>query len=384
MPNLKLNAEQLAAVATQMTDVMKNMSNIGDIGIAPDFSDAQLRNPMQNEFPLLDYLMNTAAARKMRERMRNGLQGLHKDSDTGKWNAMLPYSIGTKELADTAGECCWIPPDIAKCGGKVELSLLCLKDCEDIMDKLLNNQRFVGSNDLGAPFQNPGESVSAARTRWARMMMAWFTAKNAYLGVLGAETGTIKPFHGLTEVMEDPAVIKVAGTNILGAFASQWCRLSVLGGTDYVFACTPLVYEAINQAVQPGRWNVLPAGWARVGEELRFHGIRFIVDKWLPLDLDAATGEVFLLSGEEAGAWFATTLAPADGFVLENQTTNTNDPAQGCSTQCDLYYNIGAVFNNNPNKAAVITDIPLSANCMGSSLQGLDDLIQPETPIPMV
>ena len=380
--SINLSTDQLALVATQMTEVMKSMSNIGDIGIAPDFSGAQLRNPMQDEFPLLDWLMNTSAARRMKERMSNGLQGIHKDG--GKWMAMLPYTVGTKELADTTGECCWIPPDIAKCGGRVEVSLLCLKDCEDIMDKLLNNIRFVGSNDLGAPWQNPGESVTNARKRWAKVMMRWFTARNAYLGVLGAETGTIKSFHGLTEVMEDLAVIKMAGSNILGAFASAWCRLSVLGGADYVFACTPLTYEAINQAVQPGRWNTLPSGWTRTGDELRFHGIRFIVDKWLPLDLDAATGEVYMLSGESAGAWFATGLAPDDKFILKDQTTNTNDPAQGCSTQCDLYYNIGAVFNEDPNKAMVFTDIPLSANCMGSTLQGLDDLIQPETPVPMV
>lgn len=380
---LNVSTKQLETVAQDLTQIIKLSSNIGDIGIAPDYSKNVLRNPMQDQYPLLRWLMATSMSSLIRNASRQGLAQIHKDTDTGQWMIMLPYSVGTEAPIDTSGACCWVPLDIAKCGDKAPLNLLCLKDCYDIMDELINENRYPGSNDLTSYFLRPGESVQAARKRMAKMSMAFFTAWNVILGVSSAGTEVLKPFHGLLEVMEDPAVIKIVGSNILGAFDSLMCRLEVLGSGNYTVAVHPLTYQGIDSVVQPGRFNQLPPGWTRGGNgELRFNNIGFIKDKMVPVDMVTGTGEAWVLDGGTTGVYLGTDLFPTDDFIRHSYASN-DDPTKGCASECDFYYNFGSVFNSNPNHLAMITDIPLSANCLGNSLAGLDGLIKPDTLVPM-
>lgn len=380
--NLEISNKQLNATSVDIEDVVKKLSsNIGDIGIAPDFSRNALANPIQNSFPLLTWLMNTSMSSLMRNANRAGRAQLHRDPDTGETMLVVPYTVFTLPPEATTGLCCWIPMDIAKCGGKVPVRLLCLKDCDSIMNTLVNQIRVPGSNDLTGYFLRPGETVANARKRMARTSMAFYTANTAILGVPDAETALLKPFHGLLSVMENAAVIKLMGTNILAAFDSLLCRLQVLGGSNYVFAMHPLVYMAIDAAVQPGTLGTLPAGWSRSGTELRYNGIRIIQDKMVPVDLTAATGEVWLVDGDTTGIYLATDLAPTDSFIREG-FTSTDDPADGCATDCTFYYNLGGAFNTNPNRLAVITDVPLSGSCSGTSMVGLDSMLQPQTLVP--
>lgn len=379
---LDVRVEGLDKAALDLQKFMQ-LSNIGDIGIAPNFSINQMRNPMQDQFPLVNWLMSTSASAQLRNAATQGLAQVHKDAKTGEWMLMLPYSYGTLPPQDTTGACCWLPLDLAKCADEVPLRLLCLKDCENIMDNFINANRYPGANDMVTYFQNQGESVKAARVRMAKLSMAFFTARNIVLGVTSAGTDVLKPFHGLMEIMEQPSVLKILGANVLGAFDSLWCRLQVLGaGNNFVIAVHPLVKQGIDSLVVPGRFNQLPAGWARNGEALSFHGIQIIEDKLVPVDVAKGTGEAWILSSDSTGVYMGSSLAPTDNFV-KHGFTSTDDPAQGCATECDFYYNYGAAFNTNTNHLAVITDIPFSANCTGSALQGLDDLIQPNTLIPM-
>lgn len=390
--SIDINNTQLNKISVDSADIMKMAgaadvmkklaSNIGDIGIATDFSRNTLENPLQNSFPLLTWLMNTSMSTMMRNANRRGQAQMHRDPDTGEWMLVAPYSVGTLPPEATTGLCCWIPLDITKCGGQVPLRLLCLKDCDSIMNDLVNQTRIAGSNDLTGYFLRPGETIQAARRRMARLSMAFYTANTVILGVPDAETALLKPFYGLLSVMENAAVIKILGSSILGAFDSLMCRLQVLGGSNYAFAMHPLVYMAVDKEVQPGTFGTLPAGWTRNGSELRFNGIRLIQDKMVPVDMTAGTGEIWLVDGDTTGVYLATDLAPTDSFIRSG-FTSTDNPADGCATDCTFYYNFGGVFNTNPNRLAVITDVPLSANCMGAAMQGLDSLIQPDTLVPM-
>jgi hypothetical protein len=363
-------------------------SNVGGVGMAPDYSNNMLTSRLQNEFPLVTWLMSTAMSTMLRTTASNGLASLYKDPDTGMWMIMLPYDVYTLPPIDTEGACCWVPIDIAKCAHNAPLNLLCLQDCDNVFDNLVNNIRTVGTNDLVGYFQRQGETAKQAKTRMAQLTMAFLTARNIILGVSDAATGVLKPFHGLLEVMENPAVIHIMGSNILSAFASLSCRLAVLadamdGSDTYVFAAHPLVIRSIAEMVRPGQFGSYPDGWTKSADgTISFQGIRFIADKLVPIDLETGTGEVWMLNGDVLGVFMATDLVPGQNFVRE-QFAFSNDPDSGCATECTYYWNFGTVANSNPNKLAVISGIPISANCT-DSLIGLENAITPDTLVPFI
>ena len=362
------------------------LSNIGEIGMAPDFSQNQLANDFQNNFPLVQWLMSTSRSRQIQSAFNNGSAQIHRDT-SGNLNIVLPWEVGTTLPEDTQNECCWTPLELAKCGSEVPLKFLCLKDCDKILENLVWSKKRFGSNDLIGYFARRGETVKQARDRMARLSMVYFSSYNIINGTSTTGTSVLKPFHGLLEVVEDKTVIKILGQNILAAFDSLGCRLSVVGGTnanyDIIFAVHPLTYQAIDSVVVPGKFNgELPKNWTRVNGELRFMGHRFIQDKTVPVDVAKGTGDVWMLDGGSTGVVMGTTLSPGEDFIRRTIAT-TDTPSDGCATECTFYYNFGAVFNTNPNRLAVITDVPLSANCLGATLNGLDALITPQTIVPI-
>lgn len=387
---LSSNVEELSSFATaflKYQDAKANLadhsSNIGSIGIGTNYSNNAPANPFQNTFPLVSWLMNTAASRKMQKSMDSGAWSVTKKED-GKFYIQLPWMYGTTLPQSTQGECCWVPLDLAKCGGDVQLALLCLKSCEPILENLVNETRKFKANDMICYFMREGETVKEARERMAKISMAYFTAINIILGTSTTGTTTLKPFHGLLEVMEDKAVIKVAGTNILSAFDSIACRLAALGDGDYVFACHPLILEGIKAVIVPGKYNgKYPDGW-EVGENgaIRFKNHGFIADKLVPCDITKGTGDVWMLESNTVGMVMGTTLQPSDKFKRETFGP-TNSPSDGCATECTYWYNFGCAFGTNANKLAVITGVPMSANCLGGALDGLDLVLQPKTIVPI-
>lgn len=390
MEKLNANNAQLDAsaqlvstiVESSVREIAKLSSNIGDLGYAPDFSNNSLQNQMETNYPLVTWLLNTPLSSQMRNVTANGLAPIHQDAKTGKWMIQLPFQVGTLPPDDTTGACCWVPMDIAKCGDEAPIDLLCLKDCEQLLDNFINSNRKGGPNDLINYFLRQGESVKDARKRMAKLSMAFYTAHNIILGVSNAGTKVLKPFHGLLEVLEGKDVIKLLGTNVLGAFENLGCRHAVLGDGNYVAWVHPLVKTSIASLIVKGKNGEFPAGWTRNGDQISYENISIQADKMVPVDITAGTGEAWILDGQTTGAYLATDLSPAEQFIRHG-FTSTDDPANGCASECDFYYNYGSTFNTNPNKLAIITDIPLSTSCQGDTLQGLDNLIQPDTLVPM-
>lgn len=359
-------------LSSNFTDVVPDCTGLG----------ADPKTELMNRNPLYTWLINTPLSRRVRGMINDvdhGMCVLHKDAN-GKYVIEIPQTFWSLPAQDTSAECCWVPFDFAKCGSNVPVNRLCLKDCDSIDDILMG--RFQKLNASYGELGRRGESVNATKKRIARMSMAFLTAYNVILGTDGNTTPILKPFHGLLQVMMNPAISTIEGTDILSAFDSMWCRLAMLGYDDVVFATNPIIYNSVLSVIRTGQNGNLPLGWTRNGDEIRFHGIRFIQDKHVPVDLTAATGEVWVLSGDAVGLWMATDLMPADPFIKESghQELPLED---GCGSECTFYYNYGAAFNNNANKIMNIVNVPISAYCV-SATGDLGSLIQPETLIPKV
>lgn len=389
---LSSNIEDLTSFSRAYIDYEKarqnlaasaSKSNVGTVGIGTDYSDNSPANPFQNVFPLVSWLMNTPASRKMQGAMNRGAWSVTKKED-GKFYIQLPFTYGTTEPKSTQGECCWIPLDLAKCGSNAPLALLCLKSCEPIMDSLVNETRKIKANDMVCYFQREGETIKEAQKRMDLISMAYFTAINVILGTMATGTATLKPFHGLLEVMEDKAVIKIVGTNVLSAFDSVALRLAVLGDGDYKFACHPLVLEGIKSVIVPGKFNgEYPAGWTKSDNgEIAFKKHGFIADKLVPCDITKGTGDVWVLEGNTVGLVMGTTFQPSEKFQRHTFGA-TDNPSEGCGTHCDYYYNFGCAFGTDANRLMVISGVPMSAATLGDTLNGLDLVLKPTTIVPI-
>lgn len=379
-PLYKLSkAEREAALQT----MPEKLQNIGDIGISPDFSQTELRNAIELDHPFLTWLLNTPLSQRVDNYMFESLANPHKATN-GDWVIMLPASVYTTPPEDTGEACCWVPMELGFCNDYAPLRMLCLKDCYPILDAMINRRRRAGSNDLTGYFMNPGETVQMARRRMARLTMAYLTALNVLLGSLTTSTGVLKPFHGFIDLIEDEAVYTVDGSNILGAFDSLRCRLSQLTAGQWAFGMHPLIYDALVSAMVPDRWGRYPAGWTVNGNTVTWgNNVRFIADKAIPISLADGVGEIWGANGNYTGAWLATNLQPTDDYIYT--TYIANDVVQdGCAVECEYMYNYGTTFNTNPNYLLRIINVPFSAQCSGTALSGLDDILIPNTLVPSV
>lgn len=356
-------------LATNFVDVIPNCCG------AP----AELKTAILNQHPLYQWLISTSLSQRVRAEIdgQNGMCILHKDSN-GNYVIDVPENFWSLPTTSSAEECCWQPFDFAKCGGSVPVKRLCLKDCDNVDNELLG--QVVGLNANYGEFGSQGESLWDVKKRIARLSMAFLTAYNVILGTTTNTTDVLKPFHGLLQVMANPAVATIEGADILSAFDSLYCRLALLGAGDYVFAVNPIIYNSLLSVIRVGQFGELPLGWTRNGDELAFHGIGFIQDRHVPVDMADGVGEVWLLTGDAVGAWMATDLMPADAFIKESGHQEET-LANGCGSSCTYYYNFGAAFNNNANKLMRIVNIPVSAYCLGST-SDLGALIMPTTLAP--
>lgn len=369
LDNAAVDSKQLA---TNFPEVIPDCSGLG----------AEPKSEIQNRFPLAMWLMNTKLSQDVRSAIsRQGACVLHKDTD-GNYVIEIPRSFWSEIPTTSASECCWVPFDFAKCAGNVPLNLLCLKDCIDIKDELTGMvTKFTQSY---APIANEGETYEVVRKRVARLSMAFYTAYTMILGMDNAATGILKPFHGLMSLMENPAVVTIYGADVLAAFDSAACRLSLLGGdaSQYVFAMNPVVYQGLLTKVRPGQYGEYPDGWTRSGDEIRFRGIQIIQDNLVPVDITAGTGEIWVLANDAVGAYLMTDLQPADAFI-KYSGHNATTPAEGCGNECAYYYNMGTTFNNNANKIMRIMDVPVSAAC-AAVIGDMGNLVMPQTLIPRI
>lgn len=337
------------------------------------------KSEIQERFPLATWLLNTPFARSMRARSTDP-QIFRPSAEEGvKWEMTVPGSVWTLNPVNSSAECCWVMPDFAKCSSVVPMYLLCLKDCDSIFDRLVYDRLRINAKGALDGIARTGESVGAVNRRIARLWMAFYTANTIILGTKANATNILKPFNGLVEVLENPAVAKIYGGNILAAFDELGCRLSVLGGLgNMVVAVHPLIFDSIDAEIKYGQFGDLPDGWSRANGVLRYKGVSFLRDERVPVDMTAGTGEAWVLDGNSVGAFLATNLMPESNFIFDSGIDTSVD---NCGSKCDYYYNFGAVANNNANRLAVITDIPVKGACT-TSLADLAGLIVPTTLIP--
>ena len=363
----------------RVVDVEKLATNFIDIiSDCAGLEDYTLRNALQNEYPLAAWLVGTSFARMMRQRSTNP-QMFHKSTEEGvEWEMDVPGTVWTLAPANSGADCCWTMPDFAKCASKVPMSMVCLKDCDNIFDTMVYERLRINDRIDLAGIARSGESVDEVNERIRHLWMAFYTMHTAILGTMATSDNITKPFHGLLEVLQNDAVLSIAGANILAAFASIGCRLDVLGGSDWVFALNPLLYRSIEAVVVPDINGNLPAGWTKDGNgRLRFHGIGFIDDKLVPIDLENMTGDIWLLDGSAVGLFLAYNVGNEkeirDDFTEQNKE-------EGCGRFCTYLYNFGAVANNNANRLMVISDVAVSSDC--TEIADLASLINPQTLIP--
>lgn len=372
---MQVTEKLLEQVAVDSKELATNFSEIGGMCV----ENLVPKNEIQNRFPLATWLLNTPLSNEMRRRVLN--RNIYYRKVDGKVMVAVPQTTVWSELpASTSGECCWVLPDFDSCSGEVPVNLLCLKDCDDMLDTLMGRQLRYTERDAMPPIAYAGESVETVNKRIARMFMAFYTARNIIQGLDNTYTDQLKPFHGLLQVLENPAVIHIAGESILAAFAEIACRMAVIGYDGFVFAAHPLVIESIKAVIQPDEYNRLPVGWAYVDGELRFHGTSFIPDKSVPFSIADGTGEVWLLHRDVVGAFLGTDLMPAKDFIFSS-ANNLGVTAEGCGGVCDYYYNYGSVFNTDARKLAVITGVPASTECLNATAD-LANLLVPQTLIP--
>lgn len=376
MNMMNMNTAILDSVAVDKTMLATNLPDLADCsgaGLDP-------KTEIQNRFPLVTWLLGTELTRRVRANISaEGSCLVHKSS--GEWLVEVPREIWSlvPEASETQ-ECCWQPFDFAKCEGNVPLKLLCLKDCDSIMDELVG--REVGFGSDAGELASKGEKLNEIKRRIARLSMAFYTAHTVIQGHSNVYTNILKPFHGLMEVMENPAIAVVNGTNILQAFDSAWCRLSLMGYTNLTFALNPVTYQGVLAEVVVGQNGQYPNGWTRNGDEVRFHGIGFIQDKLVPVDMTEGTGEIWALNGESVGLYLGTDLQPAEEFIrLSGDFEKT--PQEGCAETCTYYYNFGTAMGNNANRLLRIVDVPIGGACL-SAIADLGGLIQPQTLVPRV
>ena len=296
------------------------------------------------------------------------------------WVMEVPGTVYTLAPANSGTDCCWTTPDFAKCASEVPLNFVCLKDCDSIFDSMVYERLRINQRARLEGFAREGETLEQVENRIRHLWMAFYTMHTVILGTSNTSDNIVKPFHGLLEVVQNDAVISVSGANILAAFDSIGCRLDVLGGNYWVFALNPLMYRSLEDVVVPDANGNLPSGWSRGNDgRLRFHGIGFIDDKLIPVDMENMTGDIWLIDGDSTGMFL--------GYSIGNEKEIANDfteqtLANGCGQMCHYLYNYGTVANNNANRIMVISDVPVSSAC--TEIADLAALINPTTLVPAV
>lgn len=382
MPFMNINemdSRTLSALDAKAMTPEKLASNFIDIiSDCESLEDFSLRNELQRYSELATWLLDTPFARMMRRRSTDP-QKFHRGAEEGvEWEMEVPGTVWTLDPQNSSADCCWTIPDFAKCAGKVPLNFVCLKDCDSIFDKMVFDRLRINQKSRLEGFAREGETINEVENRIRHLWMGFYTLHTVILGTTATSDNITKPFHGLLEVLQNDAVISMSGANILGAFDSIGCRLDVLGGDGWVFATHPLIYRSLEAVVVADERGNYPAGWSKQNGRLRFHGIGFIDDKLVPVDMDNMTGEIWLLDGSAVGAFLAYNI----GNELEIRDDFTEKTLEeGCAQLCTYLYNFGTVANNNANRLMIVSGVPVSSAC--TEISDLASLINPTTLVPV-
>ena len=372
---MNISEKYLDKEAIEVSQLSSNFIEVAT-GCDCPMDDSTPKSLMQDYFPLASWLLGTSMSRII----RNRFDMEHVSQTQNGWSLKIPGSFWTEiPAAQAQTECCWIPLNFDKCCSEVPMNLLCLKDCDSVFNRLVKRDLRVTSRNAMQGISSAGESAETVERRIARLSFMFFQAHTAILGMDNTYTNILKPFHGLMQVLENPAIQSLYAFDILGVFEELGCRLDVLGGlNNYVIAVNPLIYNSIDAAIVRGQYGEYPAGWTKNNGELRYKGIRFLQDKLVPVNMTDNTGEAWVLDGDSVGLFMATNLMVGDDFIKESGIDTSEN---NCGAECTYYYNYGAAFGNNANRLAKIVGIPVNSAC-ASVLGDLTGLISPQTLIP--
>ena len=377
MPNLiNVSNEDLSKIAVDRHALSGTFADVvGDCCGA----DLKTRSDVVNRFPLVVWLLQTELSNTVRSMMFEAKRcGMSKVD--GKWMVNIPGQIWSLPGESSAQECCFVPFQFDKCSTSVPLNLLCLKDCEDILDEMVQNRLRSATVD-GLAYA--GETEKAVRDRINRLSFAFYEAYNVIYGhdETFVETGVpLKPFHGLAQLMDNPAIVSIAGGDVYAAFKSVGCRKAFLGGTSVIWV-NPIIYRSIAEQIQPNMYGRYPAGWTMVNGRLQYQGMRFEEDRLVPVDMENGVGEAWLLDGSAVGGFLFDQLFATEAYT--RRIPSEASLADGCAVDCTYYYNAGTTFNNNASKLMKIVDIPISGAC-ASGVADLTDIIIPNTLVPNI
>ena len=381
MPFMNINemdSRVLTALDSKAVTPEMLASNFIDIiSDCESLEDFSLRNELQRYSELATWLMDTPFARMMRRRSTDP-QKFHRGTEEGvEWEMEIPGTVYTLDPQNSSEDCCWTIPDFAKCAGKVPLNFVCLKDCDNIFDKMVFDRLRINQKSRLDGFAREGETINEVENRIRHLWMAFYTLHTLILGTTETSDNITKPFHGLLEVLQNDAVISISGANILGAFDSIGCRLDVLGGSGWVFATNPLIYRSLEAVIVADERGNYPSGWSKQNGRLRYKGIGFIDDKLVPVDMENMTGEIWLIDGSSTGGFLAYNI----GNELEIRDDFTEKTLEeGCGQLCTYLYNFGTVANNNANRIMIVSGVPVSSAC--TEIADLASLINPTTLVP--
>ena len=383
---MQVSQTELAKNSVDVLEMASELlsSNVTNIGRGTSYADNVLATLPQLSDPLFTWLMNTPVSNMLANALSNGSIQLYKGTD-GKWYLKAPLNVGTLPATDTGDNCCFLPFDLSACQETAPLSLLCVKDCLDIMDSFIENKLKVQPNDLINYFKKSGQTYKEVRRNMNILSLQFYIMQNVLWGQKGVRTPTTKDFQGLLDIMKSPKVLKLYGGNVISALNQIVCRLSYLDNTsNFVIAVSPAVYETIKEAFQPNEFGRLPVGVTLNGETLIYKGLRFVVSKYVPVDIESGKGSMYVLDGNVLGAFLGDSITnKSEEFIKQNQDLNDN-PSNGCGEICDYFYNYGTTVVTNYNHLAVIEDVKISSACNPVSLANIGQLVIPETIAPLV
>lgn len=377
MSMMNVSTLSLERDAMDVKELASNFTSVIPECCGPELDEA---SELMTRHPVLSWLLNSQLTNRIKREMSDRGAQCVLVEDTDGYKLKVPGMFWSVDPTTDEEACCFPPMDFAKCASEVPLTRLCVKDCDSLDHELLG--RFMRMDRSYGEIARRNEDYNEVRRRVAMLSMAFYMARNMMLATTGSTSPGLKSFHGLFEVMNNPAVVAVPGAATLSAFQTIACRLAVFGGdlSDYIIAVNPIIHRTLLSLVVRGQYNEYPAGWTRNGEDIRFYGAPVVADRFVPFNMNTQTGEAWFLATDAVGGWMATDLLPGNDFIKRGPYTEET-PANGCGSECVYYYNYGTVFNNNSSKLARITGIPVSSYCAAGT-GDLGRLINPTTLIP--
>lgn len=353
--------------------------------LAPDFSDAYtFFNIVGITDPVFNRLHKTFEQSRVSRWVR--------DETTGKY-VFKSYRWNTTTPTDNGTDCCFIPQELNAC--QVEgtgVDYLCLQDCEDRLDYLMNLKGGYESNDLTNYFERLGWNYEQARDFLARCSFAFYTIRTAMISDPTATGNGLRPFNSLAYLMSNAQVIAFNGANPLVAFKMLARRLMFIreygstetNQTSYFFALHPLTLAGLSDHVKKDKFGNYPDGWV-VGADgmvTSYNGIPFVTSLYIPVDdKTSSTGTIYVIDSSTTEIVLNYPALVPDQAVRDLPEVIAAG-ANGCEYQCKKYENFGTGLSLDYNRLMVITGVPLSLLDMGMTLQGFDEIITPTTMFP--